>query len=103
MLEELPALSPDVEQALYRVAQEAIANVGYHAGAHNLTVQLTHDDDTISLLVHDDGRGFAPRRAPSDEHYGLVGMQERARLVGGKLTIESQPEQGTAIRLVIRE
>ena len=99
--EALPALSPDVEQCVYRVAQEAVANVVHHAGARTLTVRLTGADGRVSLLVRDDGRGFDPNGVPQPGHFGLAGMRERAQLVGGQLTITSRPERGTTIQLTV--
>lgn len=101
--EQIPFLSPDVEQAIYRVAQEAVANVTHHANAKNLKVHLTSNGQEISLLVYDDGRGFKERPGENADHFGLPGMRERAQLVGGKLTVDSQPGQGTTIRLTIKE
>src|SRR6185503_5435116 len=89
--EQIPFLSPDVEQAIYRVAQEAVANVTHHANAKNLKVHLTSNGQEISLLVCDDGRGFKERPGENADHFGLPGMRERAQLVGGKLTVDSQP------------
>jgi signal transduction histidine kinase len=101
--EQIPSLSPDVEQCIYRVAQEAVANVTHHANAKKLKVQLTFNGQAISLLVRDDGIGFKKRPDGNSDHFGLPGMRERAQLVGGALTIDSQPGQGTTIRLTIKE
>ena len=100
---QMPSLAPDVEQCIYRVAQEAVANVTHHANAKNLKVHLTSNGQEISLLVRDDGRGFKERPGENADHFGLPGMRERAQLVGGQLTVDSQPEQGTTIRLTIKE
>jgi signal transduction histidine kinase len=99
--ERLPALPATVEQCLYRVAQEATANVAYHANAQTLTVQLSCRDG-ITLRVSDDGQGFTPQQAETAGHFGLAGMRERAQLVGGALTITSQPGQGTTILLTMQ-
>ena len=98
--EYLPYLTPAVEQCLYRVTQEATANVVHHANARRLTVQLTVDDE-VSLRVSDDGHGFDPQEAESATHFGLSGMRERAQLAGGDLSISSQPGEGTTIQLTI--
>ncbi|MEI8165635.1 MAG: sensor histidine kinase [Chloroflexales bacterium] len=98
--ERLPALAPAVEQCLYRVAQEATANVAYHANAQTLTVQLRCDGG-VTLRVGDDGCGFDPQQAEAAGHFGLAGMRERAQLVGGELTVISQPGHGTTIQLTI--
>jgi signal transduction histidine kinase len=100
---QLPSLSPDVEQCIYRVAQEAVANVTHHANAKNLKVHLTLNGQDLSLLVQDDGRGFEEHLGENAEHFGLPGMRERAHLVGGQLTIDSRPGQGTTVWLIIKE
>ncbi|MBN1991762.1 MAG: sensor histidine kinase [Anaerolineae bacterium] len=101
--EHLPPLSPAVEQCIYRVAQEATANVAHHANAKNLSVQLTCRPGTILLRVRDDGLGFEVGHDKNSDHFGLPGMRERADLVGGSLTIASKPGQGTTIELTIQD
>jgi signal transduction histidine kinase len=101
--EHLPSLAPEVELCLYRVAQEAAANVAHHANAHTLTVQLSINGRNVLLLVRDDGLGFNVQQGEASGHFGLAGMRERAQLVGGQLTIDSQPGQGTTIRLIIED
>jgi two-component system, NarL family, sensor histidine kinase UhpB len=91
-------LAPDEEIAVFRIAQEALANVARHAAASSVQVDLRADDDGVSLTVRDDGRGFELER-PGGNGLGLGGMAERARLVGGELTIESEPGAGTALSL----
>ncbi len=95
-------LSPDVEQCIYRIAQEALENVVHHAAAHNIIVKLTLNEGEILLTLRDDGHGFNPETHSSAGHFGLDGMRERARLVGGELSITSQPNCGAAIRLAIK-
>jgi two-component system sensor histidine kinase UhpB len=92
-------LPPDREIAVYRVAQEALANVARHAGASRVEVDLDTSGDTLELRVRDDGRGFNP----DGEHagLGLDGMAERARLVGGELTIDSRPGSGTELVMTV--
>ncbi|MGH9599420.1 MAG: ATP-binding protein, partial [Terracidiphilus sp.] len=94
----LPAAS---ERELLRIAQEAIHNVKRHAQASQLSVRLEYQAESILLEVLDNGRGGAAenRAAFARGHYGLTGMQERARTIGGTLEIESAPGAGTAIRL----
>ncbi len=95
------ATRPDTatEDALYRLVQEGLGNVVKHAEATRVTVALTEGDGAIALTLHDDGRGFDPY-APS-EGFGLLGMRERATLVGGELTVESAPGAGTTIRATV--
>jgi signal transduction histidine kinase len=99
--EDLPALSPDVEQCFYRVAQEAIANVVSHAAAKKLMVKLEFSEGKTTLVVRDDGAGFKLAKVGKKTQFGLTGMRERAQLIGGKLTITSKPGAGTTIRLTV--
>jgi signal transduction histidine kinase len=106
--DQLPNLSPDVEQCLYRIAQEALDNTVQHANAQNLSLRLSCDEDSLLLVVQDDGMGFnpgsngRPEHLGRAEHFGLTGMRERAGLAGGRLEIESQPGQGTRVKLAMR-
>jgi two-component system sensor histidine kinase UhpB len=93
-------LQPDEEIAVFRIAQEALANVARHAGASQVKVDLRADKEGIELTVRDDGRGFEPEMRVGNG-LGLGGMAERARLVGGELTIESQPGAGTQLCLKV--
>jgi PAS domain S-box-containing protein len=91
-------LPPDVETALYRIAQEALTNVAKHAAAKNVEVILERRTDSVLLIVEDDGVGFDPAsRGAAADGFGLVGMRERAALVGATLEIESSSDNGTAI------
>ena len=99
--DKLPSLSPDVEQCIYRVAQEAVTNVGKHAKAKTLTVNLESAEEKVTLMVHDDGAGFDVDKKGKANDYGLEGMRERAQLVGGELTVTSRPGEGTTVRLVV--
>jgi two-component system, NarL family, sensor histidine kinase UhpB len=92
------SLAPDQEIAVYRIAQEALANVARHAEASRVEIALASSDRGIALTVRDDGRGFEPN-GDSSRGLGLDGMAERARLVGGELTIDSSPGGGTALKL----
>jgi two-component system NarL family sensor kinase len=94
---ELPAA---VEVGLYRIAQQAIANLVRHAGAGHAFVWLMQEPGRLHLRIEDDGAGFDASLVPS-ERFGLVGMSERARLLGGTLTVESAPGAGTAIDVAI--
>ncbi len=89
-----------IEVGLYRIAQEALTNIGRYAQANNVTVQLTTMPDQVHMVIADDGRGFDP--ASVDEgHFGLVGMTERARLLGGSLELCSNPGSGTRIEVMV--
>ena len=85
-----------VEQALYRVAQEALNNILKHAHAHQILVRLKQEPQHILLSVADDGVGFEPNAMSGG--IGLRGMQERMAQIGGHLTVESRPGKGTVIR-----
>ena len=95
-----------VEAELFRIAQEALTNVRRHAGATEVAIALRAGQggaqaaQTVRLSIRDDGRGFDPR-AGHEGRYGLVGMRERAKLLGGRLRVESRPGQGTTIRAAV--
>jgi signal transduction histidine kinase len=98
------ALPPRIRRELLRIAQEALSNALTHAQARHVEVRVTHDQDSVRLSVHDDGRGFDPGAAPGSTtgHFGLVGMRERAAAIGA-LAIESQPGRGTTVEVTIRK
>jgi len=93
---------PDVATACLRIGQEALTNVVRHARARRVTIQLHVDDGDLELVVADDGIGFdvadAQHRALRGASLGLLGMEERARLTGGRVGITSAPGQGTTVR-----
>lgn len=93
-------LAPRVEVGVYRIAQEALGNATRHAHAHAIKVCLTTSAEQLTLQVEDDGQGFDPTD-PATGHFGLIGMQERAKLLGGSLRIETQPGAGTCITATI--
>jgi len=97
----LPSLSPDVEQCLYRIAQESLENAVTHAGAKRLRLGLARSGPALTLTVRDDGAGFDLSGQLESDHFGLAGMRERARLSGGELAIESRPGRGTEVVLTI--
>jgi PAS domain S-box-containing protein len=88
-------LGPETETTLYRIAQEALTNVAKHSHATHVELVLERTPEHVLLMVEDDGVGFAPEAATAG--FGLLGMQERASLVGATLEIESAPGQGTTI------
>lgn len=95
-----PALPPSLTEPILRTVAEGLTNVLRYAQAHQAWVRLTHTATQLEIEVRDDGRGFNPDDLPAG-HYGLLGLQERARLAGGTLTIASQPGQGTSLKLVL--
>lgn len=99
-------LTPPIEATLLRAAQEGLANVHKHARAAQVTLTLTYMDDEIILDVQDDGTGFDLEVAPlqaRQEHrgYGLLSLQERASQLGGSLTVESAPGEGTTLVMAL--
>jgi signal transduction histidine kinase len=90
-------LPGQVEEALLRVAQEALANVRKHAAASRVTVTLSYLDDAVTLDVHDDGVGFEQAAAAAGGGLGLRAMGERVEGLGGRLVVESAPGEGTTI------
>jgi len=98
-LDDMPV---DVQQCVYRIAQEALANVADHAQAQNARVILTRERDQLRLIICDDGCGFDPAIPGEERHYGLLGMRERAEMIGGNLSIESQVGKGTQITFSYR-
>ncbi len=85
-----------VEQELWRIVQEALANVDRHAGANEVLVRWELTDESARLEISDDGRGFDPTRVEGD-HYGIVGMRERADAIGARLAILSREGVGTSV------
>jgi signal transduction histidine kinase len=96
----LEPLPPEVEQAVYRIAQEVLSNVARHAEASQVSVTLARHNGQITLTIHDDGRGFDPTDV-EEGHYGLRGLCERAAMLGGTLVIDSHPQQGTTVTLEV--
>lgn len=93
------ALPAETREQLLRVLDEALANVARHATAEQVAIRFSDGDAGLELQVTDDGHGFDPD-AVADGHYGLVGMRERASLLGGSLLVDSQPGQ-TSVRLEV--
>jgi two-component system NarL family sensor kinase len=93
-------LSSRVEIGLYRIAQEAIRNILLHAQAQQASLSLITTPEKVHLRIEDDGVGFDPDAIPAG-HFGLIGMTERARMMGGKLVLRSHPGTGTVIEAVI--
>jgi len=96
----LPALGPQSEAALYRVAQEALHNALRHAGASGVTVTLGRTGRRVVLQVSDDGHGFVTEQPSGGLGIGLDSMRERAAAAGGKLTIRSDAK-GTVVRMTV--
>jgi signal transduction histidine kinase len=89
-------LSPEIQIALYRITQEALNNISKHAGASQVTLKVVFLPQTVSLSIHDNGRGFNPADIPH-QSLGLGIMRERAQKLGADLTINSQIGEGTTV------
>jgi two-component system NarL family sensor kinase len=89
-----------VETGIYRIAQEAIQNIGRHAQATQATMELTFTPQAVSLVVADDGIGFDPAVVPANR-FGLIGVNERVKLLSGRFHLESSPGTGTRLELTI--
>jgi two-component system sensor histidine kinase UhpB len=104
---EAQTLPEDVQTAVYRIVQEALANVGRHAGATAVSLEMEVEDERLELRIRDDGAGFDPTAVVGGASegpgagLGLSGMVERARLAGGELDIRSAPGGGTTVTLRI--
>ena len=98
-----PRLPPEMETACFRIVQEALTNIARHASAKHVTINLQREDHAVTLSVQDDGCGFdlaaAQARAIGGGSLGVLGMQERAMLVGGRLDISSTLGQGSHLQL----
>lgn len=94
----LPPLTPELELALYRIAQEGLTNAIRHARARSIRLSLVADDDRLTLQIADDGVGLKPG---SIEAAGIRGMRERSLLIQGRFDLESRPGRGTLLRLVV--
>lgn len=101
MTGDFERLSPQVRRGLYRIAQETLANAAHHAAASEVTISLDVAADQATLSIEDNGRGFEPSTALAREydreHFGLRGMRERARSLGGRCEIHSRPGSGSSI------
>jgi len=103
--DDLGRLPMELEITLFRIVQESLTNVYKYADATRVQVIVKKSDDTIRLTVRDNGKGFRPDQLdlnPNDKSgMGLMGMQERLRLVNGQFSVESEPGKGTIIRATI--
>lgn len=98
--DNLPRMAPTIELAAFRIVQESLMNVWRHSGCDEAAVSLQHSDGWMRIRVRDSGRGFDPAKV-AKKRYGLTGVKERARLLGGEAKIESAPGQGTTIDVLL--
>ena len=94
-------VDPKLSTALFRILQEALSNVVLHAEATQVFIRLRLDEQRVALNVQDDGRGIMPEEADGARSLGLVGMRERARALGGDVTIDGIPGRGTTVTATI--
>ncbi|NIS81048.1 MAG: HAMP domain-containing protein [Anaerolineales bacterium] len=98
---EIRRLDAETELAFYRIVQEALSNVSRHARAEHVWIHVSFEEDSANIVIRDDGMGFQPPDQTNDlareGHYGLIGMVERAVLIGADLEIRSVPKEGTQI------
>jgi len=98
-------LDPQIEIALYRIAQESLTNIAKHANASHVTLRLGLIGSSVVLTVQDDGKGIDPKELPHSKKpghgLGLISMRERAELLGGTWEIHSAPNEGTTIQVTI--
>lgn len=92
-----PELAKETALSLYRIVQEALANVARHADASSVDITLAGDADSLTLFLRDSGRGFNPEDVKDRGGLGLISMRQRAELIGGTLELKSQPGEGTQI------
>jgi signal transduction histidine kinase len=99
-------LKPEFELGLYRIAQEVLSNILRHAKARSAEIKLNYLPNSISMEICDDGVGFTPPRSPAEfapaGHYGLLGIYERVEGIGGKLSIETETNKGSTIRVTLQ-
>jgi signal transduction histidine kinase len=100
---DVERMNPDTEMALYRIVQESLSNISRHSRAQSADMRIEYADDALTITIRDDGVGFEPPDLMADlahqDHYGLIGMTERADLLGADLDIKTAPGEGTLIRI----
>jgi signal transduction histidine kinase len=94
-------LDPERATAVFRIFQETLTNVARHANATEVDVRLAYDQRDVSLEVRDNGNGISEEQLAAADSLGLLGMLERALLLGGELTIDGVPGKGTTVRVRI--
>jgi signal transduction histidine kinase len=96
-----PHIPPGVASHLFRIAQEGVTNALKHAQAGRIEIMLAFKPEVVELCVNDDGCGFDPLAPSANGHFGLRGLEERARALDAELTLDSRPGQGTRLRLTL--
>jgi|GEM_PF-861281 len=98
----LDDLDRSTTQCIYRVIQEAVTNIVQHAEANVLAIHIKRDDNLLTLTIRDDGKGFNLNTVDKNLHFGIIGMQERVKLIGGTLTFTSEKGRGTLVQLELK-
>ncbi len=98
--DNLPPLSDAKATGLFRILQEALTNVMRHAQAHTVQIELRRDGDLLRMTVIDDGVGFEPEQSRPTS-FGLVGLRERVLILGGSVTVDSEPGEGTSLSVAV--
>lgn len=91
----------DAATAIFRIVQEALTSIARYGGASRVTVEVIHDDGTVTVRVRDNGRGYAEAAARHTRSMGVLGMRERAHVLGGEFRISAVPQGGTLIEAII--
>jgi signal transduction histidine kinase len=99
--EELIDLNEDQTVAIFRIVQESLTNVARHAGASQVNIALSQTANDLIVEVSDNGKGFDATEAAKEKTFGLLGMGERAAVLGGHIEIVSAPQQGTIVRVYL--
>ncbi|MFL5777815.1 MAG: sensor histidine kinase, partial [Chloroflexota bacterium] len=95
-----PRLPLEIEEVLYRIAQEGLHNIVKHAGARQARVEVKRVAGNVRLRIEDDGKGFDPGKVP-EGHLGLAGMRARTEKIGGRFSVTSEAGRGTTVEVVV--
>ncbi len=95
---DLPPLTPEASEALWRLAREALSNIQRHAQASHVRIALEQAGDAVVLRIEDDGVGVTTEDLGREGHYGIVGMRERMEELGGTLSVTGCQDGGTSVR-----
>jgi signal transduction histidine kinase len=97
---------PDAEMSIYRICQESLNNIVRHSEATQATIRLDREGDRVDIVIGDNGRGFTPAEynppEPDKSGFGLLGIEERVRMLGGRLSVRSSPGSGTLISISLK-
>jgi len=94
-------LDNDRSIALYRIFQGAVNNIQWHAQATKVNIRLVEKGPSLKLTIRDNGKGIKEKQIDNSESFGLIGMRERARFLGGEIDIKGIPNKGTTVKLEI--